>query len=337
MTGKSLRVAATALTASFVALAALAEDRVTVENFTRAETDGYLADFVARVGGVGEFYHTRGPTAIADQTVIRMNRDTLYSSAVLDLKLPATIALPDAGGRFLSMLVINQDHYVKDIAYAPATVTLTEEAVGTRYVDVVLRIFVDPGDPADIAQANALQDQVTITQADKGKLELPDWNQADRLAIRDLLNQLGPYRAGFGKSFGDTDEVEPIAHLIGTAAGWGGNPAEAAIYVPLVPPVADGLQAYTMTLKDVPVDGFWSVTVYNKGGYMEGEAAQAAVNDVTGTAAADGTYVLHLGGDPAQENYLHIMPGWGAVLRLYRPRAEILSGAWTAPAMVPVP
>ena len=39
-----------------------------------------------------------------------MNRDTIYSAAVLDLDgAPVTISLPDAGKRFMSMQVINQD------------------------------------------------------------------------------------------------------------------------------------------------------------------------------------------------------------------------------------
>ena len=38
--------------------------------------------------------------------MIRLNRDTLYSSAVFDLDAgPVTITLPDAGKRFMSMLV----------------------------------------------------------------------------------------------------------------------------------------------------------------------------------------------------------------------------------------
>ena len=53
----------------------------------------------------------REPADIDKQTVIRMNRDTLYSFAVFDLAAgPATVTLPDAGKRFMSMMVVNEDH-----------------------------------------------------------------------------------------------------------------------------------------------------------------------------------------------------------------------------------
>ena len=52
---------------------------VTAENFTRAETDLYF-DSVVKRNGFGRFEHNRTPLAIDDQTVIRMNRDTMYSS-----------------------------------------------------------------------------------------------------------------------------------------------------------------------------------------------------------------------------------------------------------------
>ena len=57
-------------------------------------------------GGLGKFVHRREPAAIDNQTVIRLNRDTLYSAAVFDLDAgPVTITLPDAGQRFMSMQV----------------------------------------------------------------------------------------------------------------------------------------------------------------------------------------------------------------------------------------
>jgi hypothetical protein len=62
---------------------------------------------------LGEVMHNRELTPVDAQTVVRSNRDTLYSRAVLDLDAgPATIVLPDAGERFMSLQVINEDHYV---------------------------------------------------------------------------------------------------------------------------------------------------------------------------------------------------------------------------------
>jgi hypothetical protein len=68
---------------------------VTPDNFPRAESDLFFSG-VVKDGGFGKFMHRREPTPIARQTVIRMNRDTLYSAAVFDLDAgPVTITLPD--------------------------------------------------------------------------------------------------------------------------------------------------------------------------------------------------------------------------------------------------
>ena len=75
---------------------------VTVQNFIRAETDGYAVK--NSLGQVGVMHHGRNVVGVDEQAVIRMNRDTLYSSIVLDLTEPATITLPDTGGRFMSAL-----------------------------------------------------------------------------------------------------------------------------------------------------------------------------------------------------------------------------------------
>ena len=43
------------------------------------------------------------------------------------------------------------------------------------------------------------------------------------------------------------------------------------------------------------------------------------------------TDTLRFGGSPDQPNYLHIVPGWDYVVRLYKPRKEILAGTWKFP------
>jgi hypothetical protein len=42
---------------------------------------------------------------VDNQSVIRMNQDTLYSVTVLDLSKPVKITLPEIGGRYMSMHV----------------------------------------------------------------------------------------------------------------------------------------------------------------------------------------------------------------------------------------
>jgi hypothetical protein len=85
-------------------------------------------------GGVGRFDHLPQLHSIEGPGV-RPNRDTLYSEAVFDLDAgPVEITLPDPGDRFLSMLVIDEDHYVVMVVYGGGRHTLTRDRVGTRYV-----------------------------------------------------------------------------------------------------------------------------------------------------------------------------------------------------------
>ena len=137
---------------------------VTPDNFVRAELDLYFSG-VVKDGGFGKFMHRREPTPIAKQTVIRMNRDTLYSAAVFDLDAsPVTITLPDPGKRFLSIQVIDEDEYTPEVHYGAVVRTLTKEEIGARYVIVAVRILVDPNDPKDVEAVHALQDAITIDQ-----------------------------------------------------------------------------------------------------------------------------------------------------------------------------
>lgn len=128
---------------------------------------------------MGKFHHAREPASVDDQTVIRMNRDTLYSFAVFDLLGgAATVSLPDAGKNFMSMMVVDQDHYVSVVAYGTKPITLTQKSVGTRYALVAVRTLVDPNDPKDLAEVHRLQDAIKVSPKSSGNLELPNWDDA---------------------------------------------------------------------------------------------------------------------------------------------------------------
>jgi hypothetical protein len=323
-----------------VAVPAFAEPAtVNALNFPRAETDMYFARMVEQAGGLAKFHHIRAPTPIAQQDVVRMNRDTLYSSALFDLDAgPVTITLPDTGRRFMSVLIVNEDHYAMETHYAPAKRTFTREQVGTRYFAALVRTFMDPNDPADVKAANAAQDAIRVEQAGVGKFEVPQWDPVTHEKARDALVALNALGGTKENRFGKPREVDTVSWLLATATGWGGNPPKDAVYIGAFPAQNDGTAAYEVTMKDVPVDGFWSFTVYDAKGYMFENPQQAwSVNNVTAKKGADGSVRIRFGGDPnGVDNYLAITPGWNYVLRLYRPRTPILDGTWKAPALQPV-
>jgi len=229
---------------------------VTADNFIQAESDLYFAAIVQR-GGYGRFFHDREPAPVAAQSIIRLNRDTLYSSAVFDLDAgPVTITLPDPGSRFLAMQVISQDHYTTAVHYGAGRHTLTRQAVGTRYVLVGIRTLVDPAQPQDLNQVHALQDAIRVEQRDSGRFEVPSWDRESQGKVRQLLLGLADTLPDTRRMFGTRAEVDPVRHLIGTASAWGGNPERDALYLTVVPPKNDGNTVYSLTVGKVPVDGF---------------------------------------------------------------------------------
>lgn len=311
---------------------------VTPDNFIRAESDLYFGGTV-KDGGFGKFFHRRQPTAIDGQTVIRMNRDTLYSAAVFDLDAgPVTITLPDAGKRFMSMQVIDEDEYTPQVTYGTGRYRLTKDEIGTRYVIVAVRTLVNPDDPNDLKQVHDLQDAIKVEQKNSGKFEVPHWDQVSQKKVRDALLALGSTLPDSKRMFGTKDEVEPIRHLIGAAMAWGGNPSKDAIYLNVTPSQNDGKTVYRLNVKDVPVDGFWSISVYNTEGYFQKNAYNAyTLNNITAQKNADGSVTVQFGGcDGNIPNCLPIMEGWNYIVRLYRPRVEILNGTWKFPEAKPV-
>jgi hypothetical protein len=310
---------------------------VTVDNFVRAESDTYAANLV-KEGGLGELHHHREPASIDNQTVIRLNRDTLYTSGVFDLDAaPVTITLPDAGKRFMSLQIISEDHYAKTF-YGAEPHTFTRQSVGTRYLVVGIRTLLDPTDPEDVKKVHALQDAIKVSQSSPGKFEVPNWGSASQKKVRDALLVLGSTTPDFKKAFGTKEQVDPIRHLIGTALGWGGNPDKDATYLNITPAKNDGSTVYKLNVNSVPVDAFWSVSVYNAEGYFEKNPYDAyALNNLTAKKSDDGSIAIQFGGcDGAIPNCLPIVKGWNYTVRLYRPRAEILDGKWSFPEPQPV-
>lgn len=311
---------------------------VNVTNFVRAETDHMFHTNMKMAGiKVGVLTHLRAPTTPDNQPVVRMNQDTLYSATVLDLSEPVVITLPDVNGRYQSIHIINQDHYMF-VEAKPGSYELTQENLGTRFGYVSIRTFINVLDPEDLAKAHAAQDAIEARGGGAGPFEAPDWN-ADQLAVaRKALNDLSVLGFSATYAFGRQEEVRPVDYLVGAAAGWGGLPQSAASYI--IDSVAqnDGETPHAVTVKDVPVDAFWSITVYNADGYLEAnDRGVNSYNNFSAQPNEDGSYTIHFGGcGDERVNCIPITPGWNYAIRMYQPRAEILDGSWVFPAPQPI-
>ena len=312
---------------------------VTADNFVRAESDRYFG-VVEKEGGFGKLNHRRALMPIDKQTVVRTNLDTLYSTALFDLDAgPVTITLPDAGKRYRAMLMVTEDHYMPMILHDAGSYTFDRKQFDTRYVLAEFRTFVDPNDPKDIEQVHALQDAIKINQpGGPGRLELPNWDQASLKKVRDALLVLNSTLPDLRRASGLPGQVDPVRHLIATASAWGLNPDQEAIYLNVTPTRNDGTIIHRLSVKDVPVDGFWSIIVYNAEGYVPPNSLNFyTLNNITAQKGADGSVAVQFGGcDGKIPNCIPIVKDWNYMVRLYRPRAELINDTWKFPEARPV-
>jgi hypothetical protein len=178
-----------------------------------------------------------------------------------------------------------------------------------------------------------------VAQKSVGRFEVPRWDSESQRTVREALIVLGRTIPDSTRTFGTRADVDPVRHLIGSATTWGGNPEKDAIYLNVTPEENDGRTVHRLTVRDVPVDGFWSISVYDAKGYFQKNARNAyTLNNITAKTGDDGATSVQFG-DCKDEtpNCLPITRGWNYIVRLYRPRAPIIDGTWKFPEAEPIP
>lgn len=310
---------------------------VTPETYIRAETDVAFADFQRRADGkINTNAFVREPTLLDDQPVIRMNRDTLYGSAVIDTEGGATITVPKAeDGRYISVLVLDNDHYAPAVYYEPGTYDLPTD---TRYVALLYRVqLLDYSDPDDVATANALQDQFVVQATSAEPFPAPQWDVDSMLALRSEYEVEFKKFAQFDPEWmGPRGEVNEDTRHLAAAGAWGLFPSKDAVYINFAGP-NDPEQCYTATYETPQTDAFWSITVYGDDGFMKSD--NNVINDRNVTLNDDGTFTAFFGSEAAcgaQANRVDISTGWNFLLRIYRPGSAVLSGEYTLPEVTTV-
>ena len=312
--------------------------QITTSNYAFAETEVILSEYVQKIskatcsGGVGVYRHLRAAMDPTDRTIVRPNFDTMYSFAVLDLNNPATIVMPDTD-RLMILSIVSGDHYMPLVVSEPGSYSITEELVGTRYAFSIIRTQVNMNDSNDIKKVASLQDRVKIIQSDKGEfIQTENWDKAERLSMRsEYLKKQKEDKVTSKDMFGKKGEVTPENRNIGVAYGWGGLPEKAAVY-PVIP-IPNSSSEMVLTLKDVPIaeNAFWSVTIYDKDGFVKGKNFN--INSTFAKQQSKGDYKIHFGADSSQDNFLEIYPGSNATLRIYSPQKPYFDGRWKVPTL----
>jgi hypothetical protein len=312
--------------------------QVTPDNFVRAETDMQFMTVVKR-GGFGRLTHEREFPPAGRQATAWADGDVLRSRGVFDLELgPVVVTIPPFEQRFVSIEALDEDHYTVAMFHGAGTYTFSFDNVSTRYLLLVVRISVNPSDRADLGRVHALQEGIVISRQGGGRFVIPNWDPVSQARVRVALQLLGNTVASDERTFGARGEVDPVRHLIGTATQWDRCPPRDIACLHAVPRANDGRIVHRLSIGHVPVDGFWSLSVYDANGHFFTEDhGSRTINSFNAVRGADQAVVVQFGGgSPAVANCLSITRGWSYLVRLYRPRAEILGGKWRFPEAQPV-
>jgi len=255
--------------------------------------------------GVNRFEHKRKLTPTDEQPVVRMNRDTYYSTAVVDVSEGATITLPDIpSGKYMSLQPVTEDHRIQPMSYGAGTFELATHTGSHMYVIVRLDATFSEQEAASYqeqmsisANGDKLFSTESIDPESFKRVENDLKAKTPMLVKRDgILALRGGFTAPTDESRGlhDIDKYQIMA-----AGGWGGAQWKDNIYE--VSGSYPSNACHQATFEDPGNDAFWSFTVYDTAGFMFNDVAN--VSSDTAAPNADGTYTVSFGcGQDAPNN-----------------------------------
>lgn len=332
---KSIQLLMTAVLLTVVGNASAEEKKidVNIDNIRTVESHIQFDRYQKIAGGVNKWVHFFAPLDVDNQPTIAMNRDTLYSVAIVDMKKPITMTIPENNGRYFTLEVIDEDHYAYEVFTKPGKYTLSEKDVGTRYAMFAFRVFMDPNDAKDLAAANAMQKGMKIKAGSSEPLVMPNYDMERYEALFKLIQQLVqfPSKDTIG-AMGKRGEVDTLKHTVATIAGYGLLPPEHAMYQAVQLNLSTAKKYKIEVPADVPVGAFWSISMYNAKGFFEkNDLGAYSLNSVTAKPNADKSFTIHLGGcEDGRKNCLPFAgEGFYYQWRMYEPGEAFLNGDYS--------
>ena len=292
---------------------------VTLENYEVAESDLAFYNVTKLVGMNTLFHFPTGAFDLNNQTVVRMNRDTYYSGAVIDTTQGATITIPETNGRYLSVMVVQNDHYIDQVFLEPGTHEITSD---TDFAMVAMRIRANQSDPADDDAIAALRAGVKLEVGGNASHVRPNYDMEQLVALRDELTVEGTKLGTLMGMQGAHGTIEPMMHLYGTAIGWGLLPDAQAQYLGSPKFANDGCYMASFDSPPYNEPGFFSITIYDADGWIYTE--DGILNEFNMKLKEDGSFDAYFGECGEVDNNLPTVEGWNYILRIYEPRLDEL-------------
>ena len=306
---------------------------VTKALYPRAETARQILAAQSGVG-VNKFLHNPTLAPTDNQPVVRMNRDAYYSKAVVNVSEGATITLPDVPeGAYISMQPVTEDHRPQAMSYGPGTYELATHTGSHLIVIIRLDSNFSP------AHAKKYQQDIVITAGSDKPFYTPQYEKSSfsrvenqlKADIVNLVKKEGRLALSTSLFSSPTDETRglyrPEKNQVAAAIGWGGALAKDNIYE--TSPNFPATGCYQLTFEDPKNKHFWSITVYNKAGFMFNDVAN--VNSYHAKANADGTYTVSMGCGQQSPNNIPIENDSGVfsiTARHYGPSERVLKDGY---------
>ena len=298
---------------------------MTAEQYIQTESLAFFNNFYKRAG-FNNFFHFQKLSTKDDKWVVSPNQDTLYSLATINAKDGFTLELPDVGDRFISIQVVNENHYTPEYKYGGGTYHFTRKEVGSDLVVVGIRIGTD-GSPEDVKYiSEKLHPQYKVI-APAGEGKMPELDLKKMMEVREALlpyyaklpNTFGIMSTGYHK--GQDDWLRAVA----AAGAWGLSADENAMYAISGPKDAKANECYKATFPKVPVKAFFSLTAYNADKFlMTNEKNSLSSNRKSLQQNKDGGFTAYFGGADCKmagsPNFIMTPEdGWDTLLRAYSP------------------
>jgi hypothetical protein len=316
---------------------------VTKHNFAFASLDVAMQREV-ELGATNTFYHHRKPMELEKQPAVLMNRDTLYSFAVIDASQGATVSVPEGDGRYFSVHIMQHDHVTDNVYYGQGDYVIDPDTV-TNFLVVNIRTQVNPTDPEDVVKANAQQDQYKITFPDGYEPKpfvVTDWDQEQLKALTQHYVKIGNTR-GMSKTMGARGSIPQEDINVGAAAATGLLPDQHAWYSFNTYDVSKDTcysAQYSAPGMADPDLGFYSMTIYGDDLYLKTEEGSSLSNHEIQPDENGDTFTLHFGtpetcGESAKNLLIAPTDNWTLAFRVYMPDQSVQDNKYVLPEPKP--